>query len=635
MHRGLMKILILCLLLSGPAITASASHIVGGEVSYKCLGNNQYQVTVNIYEDCKGDPTAIEQDDPGYISIYDGTGFAHLYLFDSVRMQRPKVNVPANFSNQCIKNYPDVCLWKVTFTRIYTLAASSTGYIIVYQRCCRNFSVLNIVNPGSTGATYYTNIPPTQTAACNNSAVFRNYPPLIICQNTPLIYDHSATDADGDSLSYEFCTAYDGGNPNNVKPVPGHPPFSPVRYVTPFSATNPMAGFPQIKVDPVTGIISGTPNILGRYVVTVCCHEWRNGVMINTVFRDFQFVVTNCSKAVVANIPILSNEPNTYLVWCKDLTVHFVNQSTGGFSYDWDFGVQGATSNEFEPTYTYPDTGTYLVKLVVNRGSTCADSITRLVKVYPSFKADFQVSGLHCPGTPLQFTDLSSSTYKPINSWLWNFGDGQGTSDENPTHAYAVGNEYNVTLIAKNIKGCTDTASQSISIEKFRPFGGDDTIIVAGEIINFDASGGLEYTWTPATNLNFGNIANPTGSYPDTGHFNYNVHIKSETGCEGDDSVKVWVVSQPSYFVPNAFTPNGDGLNDLLRPIAIGYSANNYFKVFNRFGEVVFYSKDFKEGWNGTYKGQVADVGTYFWELSVTNRFGKKEFYKGDVTLIR
>jgi gliding motility-associated-like protein len=396
-----------------------------------------------------------------------------------------------------------------------------------------------------------------------------------------------------------------------------------------------MAGFPQIKVDPVTGIISGTPNILGRYVVTVCCHEWRNGVMINTVFRDFQFVVTNCAKAVVADIPILSNEPNTYLVWCKDLTVHFVNQSTGGFSYDWDFGVPGATSNDFEPTYTYPDTGTYLVKLVVNKGSTCADSITRLVKVYPTFKADFQVSGLHCPGTPLNFTDLSSSTYKPINSWSWNFGDGQGTSEQNPTHAYTVGKDYNVTLIAKNIKGCADTASQSINIENFRPFGGDDTIIVAGEIIHFDASGGLEYAWTPATNLNFGNIANPTGNYPDTGHFNYNVHIKSETGCEGDDSVKVWVVSQPSYFVPNAFTPNGDGLNDLLRPIAVGYSANNYFKVFNRFGEVVFYSKDFKEGWNGTYKGQLADIGTYFWELSVTNRFGKKEFYKGDVTLIR
>ncbi len=625
-----------CLLLVfGLTISAKASHIVGGEVSYKCLGNNNYEITINIYEDCiTGDQTAIAQDDPGLISIYDGPTFRHRVVFDSISLD-PRINVPANFSNQCINNYPNTCLYKASFIKRYNLAASTTGYMIVYQRCCRNATVLNITNPGSTGATYFTTIPPSQSAACNNSAVFKNYPPQIICLNTPLVYDHEATDADGDSLSYEFCTAYNGGDPNNVKPVPAPPPFPPVSYVSPFSATMPMGGFPQIKINTTTGLITGTPNIQGRFVVTVCCHEWRNGVMINSVFRDFQFVVTNCSKAVVADIPILSDEPNTYIVQCKDLSVHFKNNSKGGFSWLWDFGVPSGTSTDFEPTFTYPDTGTYTVKLVVNPGSTCADSITRLVKVYPSFKTDYEFSGLHCPGSPLSFTDLTESTYKPIISWSWSFGDGQGSSDQNPVHTYASGNDYKVTLISKNTKGCTDTATQSISIEKFHPFAGNDTIIVAGEIINFNASGGIHYIWTPATNLNFGDIPNPTGRYPDTGHFAYNVYIKSETGCEGNDSIKVWVVAQPSYFVPNAFTPNGDGINDLLKPIAIGYSANNYFKVFNRFGEVVFFSKDFSEGWNGTYKGQLADMGTYFWELSVTNRFGKKEFYKGDVTLIR
>lgn len=617
------------------AIPARASHIVGGEVSYKCQGNNSYQITINIYEDCQtGYHDAIQQDDPGLISIYDGADFRHRVVFDSIRLN-PRISVPANFSNQCIKNYPTVCLYKASFIKNYNLPPSTTGYMIVYQRCCRNGTVLNVVNPGITGATYYTTIPPVQDAACNNSAVFKNYPPQIICLNTPLLYDHSAADPDGDSLSYEFCTAYAGGDEDHVKPVPAPPPFPPLQYVAPFSAVNPMAGFPQIKIDPVTGIISGTPNIAGRFVVTVCCHEWRNGMMINTVFRDFQFVVTNCSKAVVANIPILSDEPNTYIIQCEGLTVHFSNKSEGGFSWHWDLGVPGATSTEFEPTYTYPDTGTYTVTLVVNPGSTCADSITRLVKVYPSFKTDFSVSGLHCPGSQLSFTDLTESTYKPVVSWTWNFGDGQSSSQQNPVHIYSAGNDYNVSLISKNVKGCTDTAIQDIYIEKFKPFAGNDTIIVSGERINFNATGGLFYTWTPGTNLNATSIPNPTGTYPDTGHFAYNVYIKSEAGCEGNDSIKVWVVAQSSYFVPNAFSPNGDGINDLLRPIAIGYSANNYFRIFNRFGEVVFASKDFSEGWNGTYKGQRADMGTYFWELSVTNRFGKREFYKGDVTLIR
>src|SRR5690606_11039305 len=124
----------------------------------------------------------------------------------------------------------------------------------------------------------------------------------------------------------------------------------------------------------------------GRFVVTVCCHEWRNGAIINTVKRDFQFEITNCSKAVVANIPQYSEEFNTYIVNCTDHTVFFENKSSGGFTYDWDFGDPTTTSDvstDFQPSYTYPDTGTYVVKLVVNKGSTCPDSIVRFVKVFP------------------------------------------------------------------------------------------------------------------------------------------------------------------------------------------------------------------------------------------------------------
>lgn len=615
-------------------LPAGASHIVGGELSYVCNGNNRYTISITIYQDCLGgDPRAIAEDNPAYVGIFRNSNGTPIVL-DSIRSDN-SIAVPANFSNACVKNPPTTCLRKRTFTKDYTLPPSNAGYTVVYQRCCRNASIINILNPSQVGATYTCNIPPSSVAVCNNSAVFKNYPPQIICINNPLIYDHAATDPDGDSLSYEFCNTFVGGSNNDAKPVPVAPPYDSVRYIAPYSYRNPMSGFPPIRINQQTGLITGTPNVQGRFVVTVCCHEWRNGVIVNTVKREFQFVVTNCSKAVVADIPQLSDEFNTYIVNCRDNTVNFINNSSGGFSYDWDFGLPGATSNDFEPTYTYPDSGTYLVKLVVNKGSTCPDSISRLVKVYPSFHANFGFDGLNCPGSPIQFSDSSFGTYMPVTSWLWNFGDGTTGDVPNPAHIYNQGGIYNVTLISKNIKGCTDTAFDQVLIDLFRPFAGNDTVIVQGESINFNATGGQLYTWAPADRLSNPNISNPRGDFPDTGTFSYSVFVESSYGCRGYDTINILVVGQGAFFMPSGFTPNGDGRNDIFRPVTVGYGSLNYFRIYNRYGQQVFSTAQLGTGWDGTVNGEDAQMDVYYWQISATDKDGQETVTKGDVTLIR
>jgi gliding motility-associated-like protein len=646
------KYSVYCLvLLLAIGFKAGATHIVGGQVTYKYVGREgptgpyKYQVRLDIYQDCvSGDPNAIAQDSPAYIGIFDGNG-SRVILDTMVRPFGPNVRVPTNFSNNCVNNPPITCLNNVAFVKTYDLQPNYTGYYIIYQRCCRNQSIMNIIDPGAVGATYSAFIPPALPGnRTNNSAVFNNYPPQIICVNNPLVYDHSATDSDGDSLSYEFCTAYQGGSASNAKPLPFSTMFMPVSYMFPFTATDPMGPGPsKLQINPTTGLITGTPNQLGRFVVTVCCHEWRNGVIVNTVTREFQFVVTNCSKAVVANIPQYSTEFNTYIVQCKGKTVHFTNLSTGGNAgsgspYFWDFGVEGNnsdTSNQKEPDFTYPDTGVYVVKLVVNRNSTCSDSITRFVKIYPEFHTDFDFSGLPCPKSPIQFSNKVQSTYQPVVTYNWTFGDGTSSNDANPVHMYDTGGNFLVRLFAANVKGCTDTAAKTVDILRFKPFAGNDTIIVKGESIAFNAIGGDIYTWTPSTYLNNPNIPNPVGYYPDTTRLNYIVHIATESGCEGDDTINVWVVAQSAIYVPSGFTPNGDGRNDILRPIGIGYRNLNYFRVFNRWGQQVYYGTKFNEGWDGSYQGSKSDIGTYYWVLSVVDRFGKEQVLKGDATLIR
>ena len=641
--RGRLFAKLLMVVLVSFCLPARASHIVGGEVTYRCLGSNQYEITVTIYEDClTGLSDAIAQDDPAYINIFTGATALFndpYHPYDSIFLKPPgRVLVPTNFSNACIDHAPATCLQKAVFVKTYYLPPNANGYTIVYQRCCRNASILNVINPSAVGATYSCQIPPASKAICNNSAVFKNYPPQIICINNPLVYDHSATDPDGDSLSYEFAPAYSGGTDGNPKPAPTLL-FDTVHYRYPYKYFSPMAGYPQIKIDPRSGLITGTPNLIGRFVVTVSCHEWRNHQMINTVTREFQFVVTDCSKAVVADIPQYSTDFNTYEVNCSNYTVNFVNQSKGGFAYYWNFGdstTEADTSNEFQPTYTYPDTGTYIVKLLVNKGTTCPDSITRYVKIYPVFRAGFDYNGLQCPGGNIQFTDKTSSTYKPITGWAWDFGDGDTSTSENPDHTYRQGGLYKAQLITQNYKGCVDTLTKQVNVDKFKPFAGNDTIILKGETMNFDAKGGISYAWRPAEDLNAANTANPYKTFNDTGRFAYIVTVTSAYGCTGEDTVNVWVVNYAAAFVPSAFTPNGDGRNDYLRPILIGYSNLNSFEVFNRWGELCYHTTSTDaQGWDGTYNGKRADIGTYFWIMKVTDRFGKEKVLKGDVTLIR
>lgn len=613
-----------------------ATHIVGGEVTYVCLGANTYKFTITAYRDCIGGiANAISEDNPAFFAIYTSQGVR--ILIDSIRANSGGEIVPPNFKNDCVTNPPNTCLNKIIFERTVTLNNSSSGFKIVYQRCCRNASIINIFDPSSVGATYSCIIPPASSADCNNSAKFRNFPPQIICVNNPLVYDHSATDPDGDSLSYEFCQAYDGGTNSDPKPIPLFN-ASPLTYRPPYSPGTPMAGSPRIQINPTTGLITGTPTLQGRFVVAVCCHEWRAGRIINTVTREFQFVVTNCSKAVVADIPQYSSEYNTYIVNCKDYTVKFDNLSKGGTTYHWDFGISelnNDTSNLFSPSFVYPDSGTFLVTLYVNKGTTCSDSISRFVKVYPRLIANYSSATKVCPGDTIDFMDLSTSTYK-INKWIWNFDDHSPLdTNQNTRHSFPFGGLYNVGLIALNDQGCVDTFFRKILVDPFKPFSGNDTTIVKGEKINFSPPDNGRYTWQPATYLSDPNIYNPVGTFTDTGTFTYVVKVISNTGCIAYDTININVLGNPYLAVPNAFTPNGDGKNDKFRPLLVGYQSVRYFRIYNRYGEEIFSTNNISDAWDGTYKGQEQELGTYYWMLGVKDRFGQDFDKKGDVILIR
>lgn len=636
--------ILLCCIIGLVVPPVQATHLVGADVLYRCLGNNRYELTFVLYQDCLTweQQSAISQDAPLRFGIFTGEAKTVFYSQGSI-MDYTEDLIESEFTNECINNIPKTCLQRQVFKTIVTLPHDNTGYRIIYQRCCRNQNVTNIVNSGNVGVSSFADIVTSPSGRCiNSSAKFTNFPPQIICVNNPFRYDFSAQDPDGDSISYRLCEAYPGASPG--RPIPDgnqmEVPQDPIDYNPPYSGTNPVFGNPGINIHPVTGMLSGVPSETGRYVVTVCADEWRDGVVINTVSRDIQLTITNCSRTTYANMPSwgTGEKSDIYTIECHSNTVKFKNTSYGGFTYLWRFGYNNATSTEFEPTYTYAEKGIYEVTLIVNPGTTCVDSITKLVYINPSLNMDFTVEGLFCPGNPLNFEAKAITKDDSIKTYNWLFDTEAITGGPSMTYTFpAPGGEKYIRLATESYLGCIDSVYKIIPIDYIKVEAGSDTMLVKNYPYRFKGSGAESYRWEPTTYLSDPFNPQPTAIFPDSGTYVYYLHGSNVSGCEDVDTIVIKVALYPHMFLPNAFSPNGDGLNDVLKPEMVGYALVNTFEVFNRYGQLVYKSSNNNNfGWDGNYLGRPADIGVYYYRITFTDPFSQERHIKtGDVTLLR
>jgi gliding motility-associated-like protein len=169
------------------------------------------------------------------------------------------------------------------------------------------------------------------------------------------------------------------------------------------------------------------------------------------------------------------------------------------------------------------------------------------------------------------------------------------------------------------------------------PFAGRDTSVIAGQPLQFNASGGASYTWLPPTDLSNPQIPNPIGRYDGSfDYITYRVTVRDTVGCADSAFVTVRIFkTDPRIFVPTAFTPNGDGKNDSFRPIAAGIDKILYFRVFNRWGQLVFETTQNGKGWDGKINGKDQGTGVYVWVVKAVDYLGKEFFAKGTTVLIR
>ncbi|MFT3982001.1 MAG: PKD domain-containing protein [Ferruginibacter sp.] len=331
---------------------------------------------------------------------------------------------------------------------------------------------------------------------------------------------------------------------------------------------------------------------------------------------------------------------------CQSLTMQYTNTSTattGSFgprSFVWDYGDGSApdTAGLTPPRqHTYPAPGTYIVKLMVIDTAFCntPDTITKEIRINPLVRAQFETDPLGCAPYTAQFTNTSLAG----TDFIWEFGDGNTSTDVHPTHLYANPGVYNVRLIAIDLNTCNlrDTSAYFTIRVEAKPnalFTWGPNPPIANTPVQFtnQSTGANNYAWS------FGDgetstVVNPSHQYNATGTYNAELIAYTLAGCTDTFNLDVNVIIVPLLDVPNAFTP-AQATNNVIYVAGFGIGKMQW-RIYNRQGLLVFQSGSSKQGWDGTYKGKLQPMDVYTYTLDAEFTDGKKVRKTGDITLLR
>lgn len=334
-------------------------------------------------------------------------------------------------------------------------------------------------------------------------------------------------------------------------------------------------------------------------------------------------------------------------LFCDNGTIQISDSTTSREAitdYLWDFG-DGTTSTSFvPPPHYYSQPGNYPVSLVVKTETGCTDTM-RLqpqVKVVQSPVISINADSAVCLNEYVRYAGMSQPDTSALR-WAWKFPNGNSDNRELPVlQQYRTAGSFQVSVVATNSSGCADTATQNMSVNPLPTVDLPATLIrQAGFPVQLPAvySTGVEkYLWSPATNLNCTDCPQPEASPKfDT---KYAVTFTDGNGCTNDAQIQIVVLCEnANVFVPNTFSPNGDGNNDVFYVRGKGLDRVKNIRIYNRWGEIVFEKKDFAPndaaaGWNGQFRGTKAQAGVYIYQVEVFCENGDVIRHEGNIALI-
>lgn len=362
----------------------------------------------------------------------------------------------------------------------------------------------------------------------------------------------------------------------------------------------------------------------------------------------------NINDTATASVMVFDNRIaagfrlDTLAFACDSLAISLTNLSSGFTSVLWDFG-DGITSTDANPQHVYDRSDSFEIKLIISNPAACneADTSAQIIFLPSEVKAAFHADN-GCP--PFDATIVNQSAN--ATSYRWNFWDGTAATDAVPLLTELSSGSYSLTLTAYNPETCNDssvaTGTFTVHDKPVALFDADSVYNLL-ESVQFisQSAGAVAFAW----HFDDGDSSfaeNPTHAYPDSGYYIPCLKVTSEYGCDSTYCRRIEIDFRGAIDVPNAFSPNGDGSNDMLYVRGEGIR-DLEFRIYNRWGELVFESTDADivcneldiclakgKGWDGTYKGERQEMEVYVYTLRAVFVNGRSsELKKGNITLLR
>lgn len=518
---------------------ASATHSEGADLTYKCLGGNQYELTVSFYRDCHG------VNAPAAATV-NFSSVSTNQSFDLVLQPIPGTGqeIPIVCSTALTEcqggTYPGVQEW--VYRRVVTLSPA-IDWVFSFDLCCRNAAITTIVNPGGQNI-YIESTLDNLNFPCNSSPVFSTKPVPFVCINQKNTFNHGANDPDGDFITYELITPMNGPN-------------STIVYLNPYTPFQPLTSNPLMQFDTVTGDINMTPTMMEVTVLAVKVKQWRNNQLVGYVIRDIQLRTMNCANTypyisgISATWSFISNAcvgaNLTFNIYAHDLDTSQIITMT------WNNGIPGAaftitpgptTSGVFSWTPTANDIGTHCFTITV-KDDNCP------INGSQTFSICLIVSEVNVSVTTINSncgaSNGSAAATVSGGSPSYNYQWLPCGCHNNPLNGLSAGT---YSVIVTDSKGCT--------------------AVNTGTVVNGSAPGNVNMSFTPVSCLG-GNdgtaFANGNGGQPpytyswangDTTQTitglsagNYVVTVTTGQGCVKKDSITLIQPTQLAAFVSN------------------------------------------------------------------------------------